>query len=120
MPAVLPRRPYWNGEDIFFSLLSYKLSGRLPMALSFRWGTLSQNDTGVHFGKAHHQYRDRFLRAAVQRLQLGSVPFNDSSKAGREVDDEVALLLRRPGSVPAATLARDTVDMLAGWFGRQL
>lgn len=113
-------RPYWNGEDIFFSLLSYKLSGRLPMALSFRWGTMSQNDTGVHFGKAHHRYRDRFLRAAVQRLQLGSVPFNGSRKGDRGVDEEVSMLLRKPDSVPVATLAEEVVDTLRGWFGRQL
>ncbi|GAX78650.1 hypothetical protein CEUSTIGMA_g6088.t1 [Chlamydomonas eustigma] len=73
--------PLWNGEDIFFSLVSYKAFGQVPLIVKARKAFLSQEKKGIHFGGGHDNYRDDFLKYAVEILgiqypdyPLGKIP----------------------------------------------
>ncbi|KAF8058408.1 hypothetical protein HT031_005532 [Scenedesmus sp. PABB004] len=73
--------PLWNGEDIFLSLVSHKLSCALPRTLPGGWPEKaatrlkyflapSTSDVGMHkrFAASHFAHRQRFLRLAARRL----------------------------------------------------
>ncbi|MEW5302924.1 MAG: hypothetical protein WDW36_005661 [Sanguina aurantia] len=62
--------PRWNGEDIFFSLVTFKSSGELPEVVGFNYTQLSEAGGGIHYGKGHVKYRSVLLRLAVKRLGL--------------------------------------------------
>ena len=69
-------KPRWNGEDIFHSLVNTKRTGLQPLILptAGAWKGLPSFGVGIHtatnsFNK-HMAYRDTFLRAAIQRLNI--------------------------------------------------
>ena len=74
--VVAGGKPLWNGEDIFHSLVATRLTGLLPEILPAAgttaplasWGAAVSTRTNRL--SAHFAYRDRFLRAAIQRLGL--------------------------------------------------
>ena len=57
-------------EDIFLSLVSFKVTGRVPLVVRGAKVFMSQQSTGIHFGGGHDGYRDAFLKHAVKALQL--------------------------------------------------
>ena len=63
-------KPLWNGEDIFFSLVSYKMTGQIPLIVRGAKVFLSQRSSGIHFIGGHDSYRDDFLKHAVRALEL--------------------------------------------------
>jgi len=68
--------PRWNGEDIFHSLVNTKRTGLQPLILpsAGAWARLPSWGEGIHTAtnslREHTAYRDTFLRAAIQRLDL--------------------------------------------------
>ena len=76
--------PYWNGEDIFMSLLVTKHTSRLPFAYKLPHINLIYsefNGISSKFNKknnvgnklTHFEYRDFFTRSCIQRLELESI-----------------------------------------------
>ena len=62
----------WNGEDIFMSLVSTKVTGALPfisdVVADVDVGSLQEGTVGISLGQNDLQHRSRFLQVAVQRL----------------------------------------------------
>ena len=63
-------KPLWNGEDIFVSLVSYKVTGLIPFIVRGEKVFMSQQSTGIHFADGHDGYRDDFLKYVVEALEL--------------------------------------------------
>eukprot|EP00238_Polyblepharides_amylifera_P010148 CAMPEP_0196594792 /NCGR_PEP_ID=MMETSP1081-20130531/79298_1 /TAXON_ID=36882 /ORGANISM="Pyramimonas amylifera, Strain CCMP720" /LENGTH=405 /DNA_ID=CAMNT_0041919147 /DNA_START=21 /DNA_END=1241 /DNA_ORIENTATION=+ len=63
--------PYWNGEDIYMSLVSQKVSGNLPIRHNLPYQRLQGQGSGIsHNLKDHLAYRQKFLRKATSKLGL--------------------------------------------------
>ncbi len=66
---------FWNGEDIFQSLVSFKQSGlpnrsyKLPVAEVDNYKNMNA-DVAISKASGHIYYRSRFLRHAIRRLDL--------------------------------------------------
>lgn len=64
----------WNGEDIFMSLVSAKLTGRIPWIVIPNKNDVTQisdppgNRLGVSNKKGHYPFRNFFLQTALKRL----------------------------------------------------
>uniref|UniRef100_A0A383W3N8 Glycosyl transferase 64 domain-containing protein n=1 Tax=Tetradesmus obliquus TaxID=3088 RepID=A0A383W3N8_TETOB len=78
---VADAKPYWNGEDIFLSLVSYKLTCVMPRIMPGGWPEPTASavqylqddkEVGMHkvFAQQHFQHRKRFVRAASRRLGI--------------------------------------------------
>lgn len=77
---VKQSRPYWNGEDILFSLLSIAKTNQLPVAHDLPHVNIDTNiGGGISAGAAHREYRTSLIREVVPRLALK--PLLASSKA---------------------------------------
>ncbi|GAX74683.1 hypothetical protein CEUSTIGMA_g2131.t1 [Chlamydomonas eustigma] len=64
-------KPLWNGEDIFISLVSYKLHQEIPLIVRADKVFMSQENTGIHLRfRGHFKYRNAFLKRAVRALNL--------------------------------------------------
>lgn len=68
----------WNGEDIFLSLVTRRLTGELPYILARQDGDIEELDAGPSSGpdtvavsltSDHQNVRDNFLRQAPKGLQ---------------------------------------------------
>ena len=66
-------KPYWNGEDILFSMLSIKKYNELPEAIEYKHYNTIVNYIlfdAISFGKDHDEYRKKLTRDFVQKLNL--------------------------------------------------
>ena len=67
-------KPYWNGEDILFSLLSIKKYNRLPEAFDYdHYNTLSDYLTfgnAISSGVEHDNYRKELTKDFVSKLSI--------------------------------------------------
>jgi len=100
-------KPLWNGEDIFFSLVSYKTTGLIPLIVRASKVFMSQRSTGIHFTGGHDRYRDDFLKHAVHALDLSypdisTQDFHEIGDAGGKV--------RRPSEWPRQ-IRRKPIDL---------
>jgi hypothetical protein len=68
--VVTEGRPFWNGEDIFMSLVSVKTSGNLPVAHRITLEELAGGSESVSYGMEHLLYRRKFFRHCVAQLDL--------------------------------------------------
>lgn len=70
--AVQGSIPYWNGEDIFLNLVSFKVSGNMPRCIPSPKGslkTMPHADRGMSVkNKSHLPYRRWFLAVAANAL----------------------------------------------------
>lgn len=71
--AVQGSVPYWNGEDIFFNLVSYKISNNMPRCIPAPAQGIKvmpyQVERGMSFiNKGHLPYRRWFLAVAARAL----------------------------------------------------
>lgn len=69
-------KPYWNGEDILFSLLSIEKYGKLPQALDLKHHNRIINyltlEQGISTGKNNHDaYRKNLSQYLTEKLNLG-------------------------------------------------
>tara|TARA_R110000824_G_scaffold335526_2_gene522082 strand:+ start:147 stop:1001 length:855 start_codon:yes stop_codon:yes gene_type:complete len=64
--------PYWNGEDILFSLLSIKKYDKLPIAFDMKHYNRLANyvniDEAVSFGRDHQEYRKEITNDFIGEL----------------------------------------------------
>jgi hypothetical protein len=66
-------RPLWNGEDIFFSLVILKLSGRPNIAYKgLRISRIKNDEPGISSWRGHHQFRSTLIRIAARQLDIAS------------------------------------------------
>ena len=68
---VQTQRVLWNGEDIFMSLVSAKLTGNLPLILprtANELVSLDEGSAGLSAHHTHYPHRSAFLKTAMQRL----------------------------------------------------
>eukprot|EP00798_Chlamydomonas_sp_ICE-L_P030063 gene30063-35032_t len=63
-------KPLWNGEDIFYSLVSFKYSGQLPLSIGVPKVSMPQRKVGIHLGAGHDSFRDNFVRYAADKLKI--------------------------------------------------
>ena len=66
-------KPYWNGEDILFSMLSIQKYKKLPEAIEYKHYNTVLNYmslNAISFGKEHDEYRKKLTRDFVQKLNL--------------------------------------------------
>eukprot|EP00798_Chlamydomonas_sp_ICE-L_P021138 gene21138-28026_t len=73
--------PLWNGEDIFFSLVSFKTTGQIPLAVGAGKVFMPQENTGIHFVGNHDNYRDEFLKYAIKQLGIDDSDYQHKTKA---------------------------------------
>jgi len=77
-------KPYWNGEDIFFSLLSIEKYGKLPYALYLSHHNRIANyltlDEAISTGASNHdQYRKKLSQYLVKELDLENKIITDTN-----------------------------------------
>ena len=69
-------RPFWNGEDITFSLAAYKAAGAMPLIVrppprGYRLLHSAASREGVHLANpTHAAFRDALVKLAVDVLEL--------------------------------------------------
>jgi hypothetical protein len=67
-------KPYWNGEDILFSLLSIKKYDKLPIAYDMshynRMANYINIDEAISFGRDHEEYRKEICEYFIKKLVL--------------------------------------------------
>ena len=70
-------KPYWNGEDILFSLLSIKRYGKLPISYDLshinRWENYLDFSGSISLTSSHINYRKDITREFVEKLNLQGV-----------------------------------------------
>ena len=78
-------KPYWNGEDILFSLLTTASTGQLHMAYDFAHTNLHFDVAGeaISSGRGHGKYRDGLVKEVVPRLGFEAMPPLKSSRGGK-------------------------------------
>ena len=69
-------KPYWNGEDILFSMLSIKKYGRLPEAFNYDHYNTVMNylsfSNAISSGSDHDEYRKELTKDFVSKLNVDS------------------------------------------------
>ena len=67
-------KPYWNGEDILFSLLSIEKHGKLPKAYNLKHDNRVANyldiDQSISVGKGHNEYRKELTKYLMDRMEI--------------------------------------------------
>jgi hypothetical protein len=67
-------KPYWNGEDILFSLLSIQKHGKLPKAYNLKHDNRVANyldiDQSISIGKGHNEYRKELTKYLMERMEI--------------------------------------------------
>lgn len=67
-------KPYWNGEDILFSLLSIQKYGKLPKAYDLKHDNRVANyldvSESISIGKGHDQYRKELTKYLMDRMKI--------------------------------------------------
>lgn len=78
-------KPYWNGEDILFSLMSIKKYDKLPIAFDMshynRLANYVNIDEAISFGRDHQEYRKEICNDFIEQLGVWN-------KIVRDVDIE--------------------------------
>lgn len=68
-------KPYWNGEDILFSLLSIEKYGNLPVSLDLShtnsWENYLDFSNSISLSSTHSEYRKKITKDFVEKLDLG-------------------------------------------------
>ena len=77
-------KPYWNGEDILFSLLSIEKYGKLPQAINLNHHNRISNyltlDEAISTGASNHdQYRKKLSQYLVKELDLENKIITDTN-----------------------------------------
>ena len=71
---VKKSKPFWNGEDILFSLLSIKKNGKLNKAYELKhnnkWTNYLNFSTSISLDDGHIKYRKKITEEFVNKLQL--------------------------------------------------
>jgi hypothetical protein len=77
-------KPFWNGEDILFSLLSYKKYGNLPRAIDLSHNNRLANylDFGnsISLNNEHFKYRQNLSKELVKELKINNKNFHEKKK----------------------------------------
>lgn len=67
-------KPYWNGEDILFSLLSIKKNGKLNKAYNLshtnKWTNYLNFSTSISLDDGHINYRKKVTEEFIKKLDL--------------------------------------------------
>ena len=72
--TVKNSKPYWNGEDILFSLLSIKKYNNLPIAYNLSHDNRISNyfnfSNSISFNSGHKEYRDIISKEFLEKTKV--------------------------------------------------
>ena len=67
-------KPYWNGEDILFNLLSIEKYRKLPVSLDLShinsWENYLDFSNSISFSSSHSEYRKKITEDFIEKLDL--------------------------------------------------
>ena len=83
-------KPYWNGEDILFSLLSIKKYNKLPKAYNLphqnRLANYLDFSQSISLGSGHKKYREEITKEFLKKLKLKDTISNKINISSKKND----------------------------------